>query len=415
MESMEENEVWDLEELPVDRKAISCRWVLRKKRDGKYKARLVARGFMQKEGVDYFETFSPVISMPALRLLLIIMLNENSNVLVLDVKTAFLNGELNETIYMDQQKGYDDNTGRKCKLKKSLYGLKQAPRQWHQKFLNFVNKLGFKQLNSESCIFIRQVNSKKFFMALYVDDLLLGGSDVQEINVIVDMLSKEFKMSKSEKASEFLGIRIEFISDNLFFDQESYILRLLKKYKMLDCNPSSIPIETKATAATFEKSNHFNGPYRELVGSLLYLAYVSRPVILFAVNCLSQLQEHPTDAAWCALKKILRYLKEAEIIALSKGVQDLLWIKGITSEIVCVKNLIVYEDNQSCIKCIANENNFGRMKHVDIKLKFIRDIVSRNKIKIEYISTGNQIVDMLTKALPKTKFCELLKLCNFKI
>ncbi|GBM76253.1 Retrovirus-related Pol polyprotein from transposon TNT 1-94 [Araneus ventricosus] len=270
MESMKENDVWDLEELPMDRKAISCRWVLWKKRDGKYKERLVARGFMQKDGVDYFETFSPVISMPALRLLLIIMLNENSHVLVLDVKTAFLNVKLNETIYMDQPKGYDDNIGRKCKLKKSLYGLKQAPRQWYQKCLNFVNKLGFKQLNSESCIFIRQVNSKKIFMALFVDDLFLGGSDVQEINVIVDMLSKEFKMSKSEKASEFLGIRIEFTSGNLFLDQESYILRLLKKYKMLDCNPSSIPIETEATAAKFEKGNHFNGPYRELVGSLLY-------------------------------------------------------------------------------------------------------------------------------------------------
>ncbi|GBO26806.1 Retrovirus-related Pol polyprotein from transposon RE2 [Araneus ventricosus] len=254
MESMKENDVWDLEELPMDRKAISCRWVL-------------------------------------------------------DVKTAFLNGELNETIYMDQPKGYDDNTGRKCKLKKSLYGLKQAPCQWYQKILNFVNKLGFKQLNSESCIFIRQENSKKIFMALYVDDLLLGGSDVQEINVIVDMLSKEFKMSKSEKVSEFLRYRIEFTSDNLFLDQESYILRLLKKYKMLDCNPISIPIETKATAATFEKGNPFNGPYRELVGSLLYLAYVSRPDILFAVNCLSQLQERPTNADWCALKKILKYLK----------------------------------------------------------------------------------------------------------
>ncbi|GBM84347.1 Retrovirus-related Pol polyprotein from transposon TNT 1-94 [Araneus ventricosus] len=406
MESMKENDVWDLEELPMDRKAISCRWVLRKKRDGKYKARLVARGFMQKGGVDYFETFSPVISMPALRLLLIIMLNENSNVLVLDVKTAFLNGELNETIYMDQPKGYDDNTGRKCKLKKSLYGLKQAPRQWYQKFLNFVNKIGFKQLNSESCIFIRQVNSNKIFMALYVDDLLLGGSDVQEINVIVDMLSKEFKMSKSEKASEFLGIRIEFISDNLFLDQESYILRLLKKYKMLDCNTSSIPIETKATAATFEKDLSLyvdadwgsNSNDRKSISGYLIM-FCNNPIL------------------WCVNKQkcIALSSTEAEIIALSKGVQDLLWIKGIASEIVCVKNLMVYEDNQSCIKCIANENNFGRMKHIDIKLKFIRDIVSRNKIKIEYISTGNQIADMLTKALPKTKFCELLKLCNFKI
>ncbi|GBM95329.1 Copia protein [Araneus ventricosus] len=185
---------------------------------------------------------------------------------------------------------------------------------------------------------------------------------------------------------------------------------------------------------------------------------------------LNQLQEHPIDAASCALKKIL-YLKgaakmkinykkcnlydsdlslyvdadwgsnlydrilvsgylitfcnipilwcvneqkcislsstEAEIIALSEGVQDLLRIKGIASEIVSVKNLIVYEDNQSCIKCIANENNFGRMKHIDVKLKFIRDIVSRNKIKIEYIFTGNQIADMLTKALLKLNFMNI--------
>ncbi|GBN75057.1 hypothetical protein AVEN_7208-1 [Araneus ventricosus] len=124
-------------------------------------------------------------------------------------------------------------------------------------------------------------------------------------------------MPKSEKASEVLGIRIEFTSDNLVLDQEYYILRLLKKHKMLDCNPSPIPIETKATAATFEKGNHFNGPYRELLGSILYLAYVSRPDILFAVNCLSQLQEHPTDTTWSALKIILRYLKD------SKGVMRL--------------------------------------------------------------------------------------------
>lgn len=479
MRSMKENDVWDLEELPLDRHAISCKWVLRKKRDGKYRARLVARGFMQKEGIDYTQTFSPVISMPALRFILVIMLNENLNVFVLDVKTAFLNGDLNEVIYMDQPEGYEDNSGRKCKLKKSLYGLKQAPRQWYEKFQNFVMKLGFKQLNSEPCIFIRHVNSKKIIMALYVDDLLISGSNIQEVNVIIDLLCKEFEMSKSEKASDFLGIRMEFTPDGLFLDQECYILRLLKKYKMLDCNPCSIPIEPKSTPAMFEKGNAFNGPFRELVGSLLYLAYVSRPDISFAVNCLSQLQEHPTDVAWNALKKILRYLKgtiklkinykkgnlddsdlsiyvdadwgsnskdrksvsgyiimfcncpilwcvnkqktialsttEAEIIALCKGIQDILWIKGIISEIVSVKNISVFEDNQSCIRCLTNENNYGRMKHIDIKLKFIRNVISDNCIKIEYISSDAQIADMLTKALPKTKLQTLLLLCNMKI
>ena len=120
---------------------------------------------------------------------------------------------------------------------------------------------------------------------------------------------------------------------------------------------------------------------------------------------------------WCVNKQkcIALSTTEAEIIALSKAIQDLLWIKGIANETVSVKNVIVYEDNQSSIKCITNENNFGRMKHIDIKLKFIRDVVSRNKIKIEYISTENQVADMLTKALPKSKFYELLKLCNLKI
>jgi hypothetical protein len=247
---------------------------------------------------------------------------------------------------------------------------------------------------------------------------------------------------------------------------------------MSDCKPVLTPIEPKSTPADFQKGNSFHGPYRELVGSLLYLAYVSRPDILFAVNCLSQLQEHPTDVAWCALKRILRYLKhtlnlkieykksdldmtdlclyvdadwgantqdrksvtgyfimfsncpimwccnkqkcitlsstEAEIIALCKGVQDILWIKEVVTEISSVTNVCVFEDNQSCIKSIVNENSSGRLKHIDIKLKFIRNIVKENDVKIEYVQSGLQIADILTKALPKTKFYELLSLSCLK-
>ncbi|GBL79958.1 Retrovirus-related Pol polyprotein from transposon TNT 1-94 [Araneus ventricosus] len=129
MLSMEKNKVWVLVELhEKEKQPITCKWIFKRKRDGKYKARLVPRGFMQKEEVDYTETFSPVIRMPSLRLVLVLILQENLHSYVMDVKTAFLNGDLDEVVYMNQLQGYDGGTGKVCKLNKSLYGLKQAPR-----------------------------------------------------------------------------------------------------------------------------------------------------------------------------------------------------------------------------------------------------------------------------------------------
>ncbi|GBM10657.1 Retrovirus-related Pol polyprotein from transposon TNT 1-94 [Araneus ventricosus] len=134
----ETNKIWDLVELPEkEKQPITCKWIFKRKRDGKYKARLVALGFMQKEEVAYTETFSPIISMPSLRLVLVLILQENLHSYVMDVKTAFLNGDLDKVMRMSQPQGYDDGTGRVCKLIKSLYGLKQAPRQWFHKFQQF--------------------------------------------------------------------------------------------------------------------------------------------------------------------------------------------------------------------------------------------------------------------------------------
>ncbi|GBN05325.1 Retrovirus-related Pol polyprotein from transposon TNT 1-94 [Araneus ventricosus] len=138
MESLNKNEVWKLVELPKDEKPISCKWVLRVKRNNVYKARLVARGFEQTPGIDYCETYAPVISMSSLRLVLAIIIQKNLEIYALDVKTAFLNGDLQETIYMEQPMGYSDNSGRVCKLLKSIYGLKQAPRQWFKQFTDFI-------------------------------------------------------------------------------------------------------------------------------------------------------------------------------------------------------------------------------------------------------------------------------------
>ncbi|GBN01402.1 Retrovirus-related Pol polyprotein from transposon TNT 1-94 [Araneus ventricosus] len=166
MESLNKNEVWKLVELPKDEKPMTCKWVLRIKRNNVYKARLVARGFEQKPDIDYCETYAPVISMSSLRLVLAIIIQKNLEIYALDVKTAFLNGDLQETIYMEQPMGYNHNSGRVCKLLKSLYGLKQAPRQWFKRFTDFIIHLNFQQLNCEACIFVRRSKQSEIFIVL---------------------------------------------------------------------------------------------------------------------------------------------------------------------------------------------------------------------------------------------------------
>ena len=236
-------------------------------------------------------------------------------------------------------------------------------------------------------------------------------------------------------------------------------------------------MEPKGTSADFFNSEPFDGPFRELIGSLLYLAVTTRPDILFSVNCLSQLQEKPTVAAWSGCKRILRYLKgtknvklvykkllhnsnfnidlyvdadwasdptdrksvsgyvlmfcncpilwcckkqncislsstEAEIIALSKSLQDLIFYKGVINEISCVNNISIYEDNQSAIKSVTNESACGRLKHLDVKLKYIRETLSNHFINIKYVPSEKQIADIFTKSLPKCKLYNLMCLCS---
>ncbi|GBL75923.1 Retrovirus-related Pol polyprotein from transposon TNT 1-94, partial [Araneus ventricosus] len=477
MLSMEKNKVWDLVELPEkEKQPITCKWIFKRKRDGKYKARLVARGFIQKEGVDYTETFSPVISMPSLRLVLVLILQENLHSYVMDVKTAFLNGDLDEVVYMSQPQGYDDGARKVCKLNKNLYGLKQAPRQWFHKFQQFMNKVKFKQSTFDPFFFIRKEKGRKVIICLYVDDLLIAGSDPDEVKTVINLLQNEFEMSKYAPATEFLGIRLVFTPTELKLDQEEYIDKMLKRFNMSDCKPCSTPLEPKCTSADFANSELFEGPFRELIGSLLYLAVTTRPDILFSVNCLSQLQEKPTVAAWTGLKRILRYLKgtknfklvykklhnpnfnidlyvdadwasdtidrksvsgyvlmfsncpilwcckkqnciclsstEAEIIALSKSLQGLLYYKSVINEISRMNSISIYEDNQSAIKSVTNENMCGRLKHLDVKLKFIRETLINHCIRVKYVCTENQIADLFTKSLSKCKLYKLLCFCS---
>lgn len=178
MDSLIENNTWKLETLPEGSKVVKCKWVFRLKLNpngsvNKYKARLVAKGFTQREGIDYSQTFSPVAKMTSIRSVLSIAANEKMHCAQFDVSTAFMYGELEETIYMEQPRGYGDGTERVCRLQKSLYGLKQASRCWNRKFRDFLFKLRFKQSNADPCLHILMKEGRIILVILYVDDGLV--------------------------------------------------------------------------------------------------------------------------------------------------------------------------------------------------------------------------------------------------
>ena len=201
IESMYSNSVWELVDLPDNVKAIGCKWICKKKRgaNGKvetFKARLVVKGYTQREGVDYEETFSLVAMLKSIRILLSITTIHDYEVWQMDVKTAFLNGHLDETIYMDQPEGFvkKDQEGKVCKLLKSIYGLKQASRSWNLMFDEIIKTYGFEQNVDEACVYKYIKGKVVVFLVLYVDDILLNGNDVDTLSNVKKWLAEKFQM-----------------------------------------------------------------------------------------------------------------------------------------------------------------------------------------------------------------------------
>ncbi|GKE68958.1 retrovirus-related pol polyprotein from transposon TNT 1-94, partial [Tanacetum coccineum] len=213
MVSLEKNQAWSLVRLPAGKKALQSKWVFRVKEEQddkkRYKARLVVKGFQQKQGVDYNEIFSPVVKMTTIRLVLSIVAAENLHLEQLVVKSVFLHGDLDEDIYMTQPKGFQSARKEEnlvCKLKKSLYGLKQEPRQWYLKFDSFMQRAGYKRYAMDHCCYLKKVGSSSIILLLYVDDMLVAGSDMAEIKKLKRQLSQEFEMKDLGPAKQILGM-----------------------------------------------------------------------------------------------------------------------------------------------------------------------------------------------------------------
>ena len=325
MNSMKNNDVWNLVELPNGARPIGCKWVYKTKKDSlgnieRYKARLVAKGFTQREGIDYSDTFSPVSKKDSLRMILALVAHFDLELQQMDVKTAFLNGDLEEEVYMKQPEGFSSSEGEHlvCKLKKSIYGLKQASRQWYLKFHDVISSFGFEENIMDQCIYQKVSGSKTCFIILYVDDILLASNDKGLLHEVKQFLSKNFEMKDMGDASYVIGIKIDrdryrYI---LGLSQETYINKVLERFRMKDCSPSVAPIVkgdrfhlNQCPKNDFEREQMSNIPYASAVGSLMYAQVCTRPDIAFAVGMLGRYQSNPGMDHWRAAKKVMRYLK----------------------------------------------------------------------------------------------------------
>ena len=247
MASLMKNQTWELVPLPKGAKPVDCRWLFRIKEGSseneppKYKSRLVAKGFSQKEGIDYNEVFSPVVKHKSIRVLLAMVSCYNLELEQLDVKTAFLHGYLEEEIYMKQPEGFVDseNPNHVCLLKKSLYGLKQSPRQWYKRFDSFVTSHGFIRNQFDNCVYSKKLlDGSLMYLLLYVDDMLIAAKNQAEINELKRLLGSEFEMKDLGAARKILGMEIRRDRDAglLWVSQQKYVEKLLQTFSMHQSN-----------------------------------------------------------------------------------------------------------------------------------------------------------------------------------
>ncbi|RVW94907.1 Retrovirus-related Pol polyprotein from transposon RE1 [Vitis vinifera] len=429
----------------LEEEACGCKWIftIKYKADGlveRFKARLVARGFTQSYGIDYQETFAPIAKLNTIRILLSLAVNQDWCLQQLDIKNAFLNGDLEEEVYMEIPPGFEESMAKNqvCKLQKSLYGLKQSPRAWFDRFTKAVLKLGYKQGQADHTLFVKKSHTGKMaILIVYVDDIILSGNDMEELQNLKKYLSEEFEVKDLGNLKYFLGMEVARSRKGIVVSQRKYILDLLKETGMLGCKPIDTPMDSQKKLGIEKESTSVDrGRYQRLVGRLIYLSH-TRLDIGFAVSAVSQFMHSPTEEHMEAVYRILRYLKmtprkglffrktenrdtekqsvvarssaEVEYRALAQGICEGIWIKRVLSELGQTSSspILMMCDNQAAISIAKNPVHHDRTKHVEIDRHFITEKVTSETVKLNYVPTKHQTADILTKALPRPNFEDL--------
>ena len=294
---------WDLVPLPAGKHTIGCRWVykIKTKSDGSvecYKARLVAKGYSQQYGLDYEDTFAPVAKMTTVQTLIVVSSVRHWQIYQMDVKNAFLNGDLNEEVYMVSPPGVAHQSGEVCRLRKALYGLKQAPRAWFEKFSTVITSLGFRPSDHDSALFVRCTGAWRIILSLYVDDMIITGDDHAGIASLKTDLANRFAMKDLGLLRYFLGIEVAQSSQGYLLSQTKYISDLFDRAWLTDNRTVDTPIESNAKYTPTDGVPLADPSlYRTIMGSLVYLT-VTRPDIAHAVHVVSQFVTTPSTVHW---------------------------------------------------------------------------------------------------------------------
>ncbi|KAH9734074.1 Integrase catalytic domain-containing protein [Citrus sinensis] len=457
IEALHKNKTWELVPLPRGRKAIGNKWVYKIKRDGndqveRYRARLVVKGYAQKEGIDFNEIFSPVVRLTTVRVVLAMCATFDLHLEQLDVKTAFLHGELEEEIYMLQPEGFAE-TGKEnlvCRLNKSLYGLKQAPRCWYKRFDSFIMSLGYNRLSSDHCAYYKRFEDNDFIiLLLYVDDMLVAGPNKDRIQELKAQLAREFEMKDLGPANKILGMQIHRDRNNrkIWLSQKNYLKKILRRFNMQDCKSIStpLPVNFKLSSSMCpsneaERKEMSRVPYASAVGSLMFAMICTRPDIAQAVGAVSRYMANPGGEHWIAVKRVLRYIRgtsdvalcyegseftvrgyvdsdfagdldkrkstiEAEYMAATQACKEAIWIQRLLEELGHGQEKIsVFCDSQSALHIARNPAFHSRTKHIGVQYHFVREVVEDRSVDLQKIHTKENLADVLTKQINTDKF-----------
>ncbi|CAL1362537.1 unnamed protein product [Linum trigynum] len=446
LDALHANNTWTLvPRPPPSTSVVGCRWVytIKMNPDGtieRHKARLVAQGFTQEMGIDYSETFAPVAKMSTVRTLLAVASLQHWPLYQLDVKNAFLHGDLDEVIYMERPPGYTLGTADQvCRLNRSLYGLKQAPRAWFEKFQATITALGYQQSLNDPSLFTKKTSSGLVALLLYVDDMVITGSDPAGIQSLKDGLSAVFNLKDLGDLSYFLGLEVTRNAKGILLSQRKYISDLLSDHQFHDCKPVATPMEPNLHLSRSSGTPLPDATaYRSIVGSLIYLA-ATRPDISYPVQVVSQFMASPCTDHLAAVHRILRYLQgtrdvgmffpssgalalraysdsdfagcvdtrrsttgwavqfgsafiswrckkqdkvsksstEAEYRSMSDVASELVWLRRLLRDlgVRCPLPMDLFVDNTSAIRIAVNPVLHDRTKHIEIHVHYIRDLV----------------------------------------
>uniref|UniRef100_A0AAV1VA69 Reverse transcriptase Ty1/copia-type domain-containing protein n=1 Tax=Peronospora matthiolae TaxID=2874970 RepID=A0AAV1VA69_9STRA len=415
-----------------------CVFKIKRKADGsveKYKARLVAKGFKQKYGIDYTETFSSVVKYVTLRVVIAITKYFDWPLDQLDVVTAFLYGVMKEKVYCVIPEGVEMDGDFDCL-------------ELNETFDEFVCFIGFEVSAFDPCLYIKVVDGHCVLVLVYVDDVLVTGSSLELIAQTKADLKTRFEMTDSGKCTFVLGIELVDESDgSVTMCQRRYVNDILKRFGMDECKATASPVDLSTRLVASSEAAKIDVPFREAVGALMHLTTATRPYIAYAVGYVSRFMENPQQEHWTAPSDKIDFrgysdadwagdhadrkstsgytfmlmgapvswgskkqssvslsTSEAEYIALSPVIQEGKWIHRLLCEILAAANepgpdLVIREDNQSCIKMTKNQVNHGRAKHIDIKYHHIRDEVKRGEVQLEYCETSVMMADIMTKGL----------------